>query len=77
MIEGHSDFLPEETMVEALALGHAAIGTICAAISALAHTAGRAKKKDTLYRYVTSTTSAFSRHTPLPELPSPITLHPT
>jgi polyribonucleotide nucleotidyltransferase len=76
MIEGHSDFLSEETMVEALALGHAAIGTICAAISAFAHTAGRTKKIDTLHRCATSSTSAVSLRTPLPESPSPITPYP-
>ena len=49
MIEGDAKFLPEEAMVEALALGHSAIGIICDAISILADKAGRPKKTDTLH----------------------------
>ena len=56
MIEGVADFLPEEKMVEALKIGHAAIGTICDAIDAFAAlSAGSAKPKklDTLRQFPT------------------------
>lgn len=49
MIEGEADFLPEETMVDALTIGHAAIGQICEGIESFAAEAGREKKTDTLY----------------------------
>ena len=68
MIEGYSDFLTEEMMMEALTLGHAAIGTICAAISAFAETAGRAKKLDTLHRYAIN--PPLNRHTIATHSPS-------
>eukprot|EP00597_Dinobryon_sp_UTEXLB2267_P006313 CAMPEP_0170079124 /NCGR_PEP_ID=MMETSP0019_2-20121128/15589_1 /TAXON_ID=98059 /ORGANISM="Dinobryon sp., Strain UTEXLB2267" /LENGTH=821 /DNA_ID=CAMNT_0010292435 /DNA_START=140 /DNA_END=2602 /DNA_ORIENTATION=+ len=48
MIEGAADFLPEELMVTALKIGHAAIGEICDAISAFQKVAGKPKKLDTL-----------------------------
>lgn len=32
MIEGAADFLPEETLIEALRVGHEAIKTICQAL---------------------------------------------
>lgn len=32
MIEGAADFLPEETLIEALRAGHEAIKTICRAL---------------------------------------------
>lgn len=48
MIEGAADFLSEETMMEALKLGHAAIGEICDALSAFQAHVGTTKKTDTL-----------------------------
>ena len=48
MIEGASDFLPEETMMEALTLGHEAIGVICDALDEFRRVAGSPKKTDTL-----------------------------
>ena len=48
MIEGTADFLPEETMIAAVTLGHEAIGTICDAISAFQAAVGGTKKTDTL-----------------------------
>eukprot|EP01038_Epipyxis_sp_PR26KG_P009558 gene9558-12871_t len=48
MIEGLADFLPEETMIEALSLGHQAIGIICDAIAYFQSIAGKEKKLDTL-----------------------------
>lgn len=48
MIEGGAHFLSEEQMMEAIALGHAAIQEICTAIELLASVAGKAKKRDTL-----------------------------
>jgi ribonuclease PH len=48
MIEGAADFLPEATMVDALRLGHAAIGVICDGLSAFQTVAGKPKKIDTL-----------------------------
>ena len=48
MIEGTADFLPEETMIAAVSLGHEAIGTICDAISAFQTAVGGTKKTDTL-----------------------------
>lgn len=48
MIEGAANFLPEEMMIEALSMGHQAIGTICDAIAAFQAIAGKEKKLDTL-----------------------------
>lgn len=48
MIEGAADFLSEELMMEALKKGHAAIGTICDAMTAFQKVAGKPKKIDTL-----------------------------
>jgi len=48
MIEGEANFLTEQQMVEALKIGHAAIGEICDAIDAFQVVAGKAKKTDTL-----------------------------
>lgn len=48
MIEGLSDFLSEEVMVEALSLGHKAIGEICDALQQFQSLAGSPKKTDTL-----------------------------
>lgn len=48
MIEGASEFLSEEKMVEAIGLGHAAIGEICDAIAKFQEIAGKPKKLDTL-----------------------------
>lgn len=48
MIEGAADFLPEEVMVNALSLGHTAIGEICDAITAFAAVVKPVKKTDTL-----------------------------
>lgn len=51
MIEGVADFLPEETMIEALQKGHDAIGTICDAIhefAKISSATSRPKKLDTL-----------------------------
>jgi polyribonucleotide nucleotidyltransferase len=49
MIEGEADFLPEETLIEALTIGHTAIGIICDAISEFSNKVGKQKKLDTLY----------------------------
>jgi polyribonucleotide nucleotidyltransferase len=48
MIEGAADFLPEEIMIEALKLGHAAIGVICDGLAVFQSVAGKKKKIDTL-----------------------------
>jgi len=48
MIEGAADFLPEELMVQALSIGHNAIGEICEAITELQKKAGKPKKTDAL-----------------------------
>jgi polyribonucleotide nucleotidyltransferase len=49
MIEGLSNFLPEDTMIEALTVGHKAIGEICDALVEFQKVAGRSKKLDTLH----------------------------
>ena len=48
MIEGAADFLSEEQMVEALRLGHQAVGEICDGLAAFQLAVGKAKKLDTL-----------------------------
>ena len=48
MIEGFADFIPEATMVEAIAKGHEAIRVICDGLSELQSIAGKAKRLDTL-----------------------------
>lgn len=48
MIEGASDFLTEELMVEALTLGHKAIGEICDGLEAFQKVAGKVKLVDNL-----------------------------
>lgn len=48
MIEGESDFLSEEQLMEAISRGHAAIGQICDAIHAFQEAVGKEKKTDTL-----------------------------
>jgi len=46
MIEGFADFLPEERMIEAVELGHAAVGRICDAMEAWAAEVGKPKRTD-------------------------------
>jgi polyribonucleotide nucleotidyltransferase len=48
MVEGAADFLPEETMVRAVAFGHEAIRVITEAVEELGATLGITKKMDTL-----------------------------
>lgn len=48
MIEGFADFIPEATMVEAIAEGHAAIRVICDALAKLQEVAGKPKRLDSL-----------------------------
>jgi hypothetical protein len=59
MIEGAADFLPESTMMEALKLGHAAVGEICDAIGAFQAHVGTAKKTDTLRKPPTDLLNAM------------------
>lgn len=54
MIEGAAEFLTEEQMVEALNIGHEAIGVICDAIDEFKRIAGKDKKVDTLRRLPSS-----------------------
>ena len=48
MIEGAADFLPEETMVEAVTFGHEAIKVLCAGLEDFGKAVGREKKYDTI-----------------------------
>mmetsp|Transcript_33109 Transcript_33109/g.69678 ORF Transcript_33109/g.69678 Transcript_33109/m.69678 type:complete len:869 (+) Transcript_33109:37-2643(+) len=48
MIEGAADFLPEQTMIDAVSLGHSVIGTICDGLDAFRAVAGKPKKLDTI-----------------------------
>lgn len=48
MIEGSADFLTEAQLLEALQIGHKAIGQICDAIVAFRKVVGKPKKVDTL-----------------------------
>jgi len=50
MIEGFSNFLTEELVLEAIELGHAAIREICLAISGWAQKVGKPKNKEMLRR---------------------------
>ena len=59
MIEGAADFLPEATMIEALKLGHAAVGEICDAIAAFQAHVGTVKKTDTLRKAPTDLLNAM------------------
>jgi polyribonucleotide nucleotidyltransferase len=48
MIEGAADFLPEDTMIEAVKFGHNYIQKICGAVEALGKAVGKEKKFDTI-----------------------------
>lgn len=48
MIEGAADFLPEETIIEALRLGHDAIKTICRALTEWSAKVGKPKRTASL-----------------------------
>ena len=48
MIEGAADFLPEDTMLQAVTFGHAAIQAYCEGIEALGQVVGVTKKMDTI-----------------------------
>lgn len=48
MIEGAADFLPEETVIEALREGHESIKTICRALSEWSAKVGRPKRVEAL-----------------------------
>lgn len=48
MIEGSADFLSEEELLEAISVGHAAIGTICQAIQELQKRVGKPKETSTI-----------------------------
>eukprot|EP00596_Hydrurales_sp_CCMP1899_P003549 CAMPEP_0119046454 /NCGR_PEP_ID=MMETSP1177-20130426/46662_1 /TAXON_ID=2985 /ORGANISM="Ochromonas sp, Strain CCMP1899" /LENGTH=812 /DNA_ID=CAMNT_0007019621 /DNA_START=307 /DNA_END=2745 /DNA_ORIENTATION=+ len=61
MIEGAADFLPEEIMIEALKLGHAAIGVICDGLSVFQSVAGKAKKIDTLRKLPTDLLNSMEK----------------
>ena len=50
MIEGAADFLSEEQLIEALKMGHEAIGKICDAISRFQEAVGAPKKLDSLHK---------------------------
>lgn len=57
MIEGFCDFLTEEQVIEALEVGHAAIGKICHAIADWAKQIGKEKNR-TMIKKVADTTSS-------------------
>lgn len=50
MIEGAADFLPEETMIEAVSFGHEAIKTICVALEEFGAAVGKEKNYSTLIK---------------------------
>lgn len=50
MIEGYADFLKEEEILSAISEGHAAIQTICRALSDWQNEIGKDKKRDTLHK---------------------------
>lgn len=50
MIEGYCDFLTEEQVLEAIAIGHEGIKTICAAIADLQRKCGKEKRRGALQK---------------------------
>lgn len=52
MIEGAAEFLPEETMIDAVAFGHEAIKTICVALEEFGEAVGKEKNYSTLIKPV-------------------------
>jgi polyribonucleotide nucleotidyltransferase len=56
---GAAEFLPEAVMLEALRIGHAAVGVICDAIVEFQGIAGKSKKMDTLRKLPLSLVDAM------------------
>jgi polyribonucleotide nucleotidyltransferase len=61
MIEGYCDFLPEEKLIEAMAIGHEAIRAICEMLSKWQAELGQPKKRDTLRKLPTGIMQAIEK----------------
>lgn len=62
MIEGSSDFLTEEQLLEAISCGHAAIQEICRALAKWQAAIGKPKQKDTLVKIPEASLKAVEQH---------------